>query len=212
MDSISHTRVANLLLAHIQENAGVTFDANAFRYGNLKPDLTGTYLTKRHYPSLMFDEVMDKLRAFCSNYTLRDANGRDLSVDLGEICHYLTDFFCYLFGREFQDLDLPNGLPVNRASFEHLQEAGSGDDSAVSFAIMTEGGNGDAFSVDVRQASAEQFARLKEMAETVTAVGSGESAIEDAVLESGPKALNGSLSVEDTVAEIVQKAAIYLAE
>ena len=95
MDSISHTRVANLLLAHIQENAGVTFDANAFRYGNLKPDLTGTYLTKRHYPSLMFDEVMDKLRAFCSNYTLRDANGRDLSVDLGEICHYLTDFFCY---------------------------------------------------------------------------------------------------------------------
>ena len=38
---------------------------------------------------------MDKLRAFCSNYTLRDANGRDLSVDLGEICHYLTDFFCY---------------------------------------------------------------------------------------------------------------------
>lgn len=124
----------------------------------------------------------------------------------------VTDFFCYLFGREFQDLDLPNGLPVNRASFEHLQEAGSGDDSAVSFAIMTEGGNGDAFSVDVQQASAEQFARLKEMAETVTAVGSGESAIEDAVLESGPKALNGSLSVEDTVAEIVQKAAIYLAE
>ena len=124
----------------------------------------------------------------------------------------VTDFFCYLFGREFQDLDLPNGLPVNRASFEHLQEAGSGDDSAVSFAIMAEGGNGDAFSVDVRQASAEQFARLKEMAETVTAVSSGESAIEDAVLESGPKALNGSLSVEDTVAEIVQKAAIYLAE
>ena len=77
---------------------------------------------------------------------------------------------------------------------------------------MTEGGNGDAFSVDVQQASAEQFARLKEMAETVTAVGSGESVIEDAVLESGPKALNGSLSVEDTVAEIVQKAAIYLAE
>ena len=124
----------------------------------------------------------------------------------------VTDFFCYLFGREFQNLDLPNGLPVNRASFEHLQEAASGDDSAVSFAIMAEGGNGDAFSVDVRQASAEQFARLKEMAETVTAVSSGESAIEDAVLESGPKALNGSLSVEDTVAEIVQKAAIYLAE
>ena len=95
MDSISHTRVANLLLAHIEATTGVTFDANAFRYGNLKPDLTGTYLTKRHSPSLMFDEVMDKIRAFCRTYTLRDVNPRDLSVDLGEICHYLTDFFCY---------------------------------------------------------------------------------------------------------------------
>ena len=82
----------------------------------------------------------------------------------------VTDFFCYLFGREFQDLDLPDGLPVNRLPSQQLQEADSGDDSAVSFAIMTEGGNGDAFSVDVQQASAEHFARLQEMAETVSAV------------------------------------------
>lgn len=95
MDSISHTRVANLLLAHIQQTTGVTFDANAFRYGNLKPDLTGTYLTKRHYPSIMFEEVKDKIRTFCQKYTLHEVNGRELSIDLGEICHYLTDFFCY---------------------------------------------------------------------------------------------------------------------
>ncbi len=95
MDSISHTRVANLLLAHIEAETGVTFDTNAFRYGNLKPDLTGTYLTKRHYPSIMFEAVKDKIRAFCKNYTIQDVNGRELSVDLGEICHYLTDFFCY---------------------------------------------------------------------------------------------------------------------
>lgn len=95
MDSISHTRVANLLLTHIQQSTGVTFDTNAFRYGNLKPDLTGTYLTKRHYPSIMFEEVKDKIRTFCRKYTLHPVNGRDLSIDLGEICHYLTDFFCY---------------------------------------------------------------------------------------------------------------------
>ena len=95
MDSISHTYLAGLLLDHVEETMGVAFDPAAFRYGNLKPDLTGTYLTKRHYPSLMFDEVMEKLRTFCRNYTLGDSNGRDLSVDLGEICHYITDFFCY---------------------------------------------------------------------------------------------------------------------
>lgn len=95
MDSISHTRVANLLLDYIKLNYGVSFDENAFRYGNLKPDLTGTYLTKRHYPSIMFDEVMKKIRRFLKKYTIEQYNGKELSVDLGEICHYLTDFFCY---------------------------------------------------------------------------------------------------------------------
>jgi hypothetical protein len=95
MDSVSHTRVGRLLLDYIRESCGVTFDEAAFLYGNLKPDLTGTYLTKRHYPSVMQDEVMEKMAAFLKNHHLEKQNGRELSVDLGEICHYWTDFFCY---------------------------------------------------------------------------------------------------------------------
>lgn len=95
MDSISHTRVARILLGYVEETCGVTFDQTAFYYGNLKPDLTGTYLTKRHYPSLMFDEVMEKIRTFVEKYTIYSKNGRELSTDLGEICHYITDFFTY---------------------------------------------------------------------------------------------------------------------
>lgn len=106
MDSISHTHVAGLLLAYVEENVGVGFDHSAFLYGNLKPDLTGTYLTKRHYPSLMFDEVMDKIRTFCQKYTIHEQNGRDLSVDLGEICHYLTDFFCFPHNDDIYDRNL----------------------------------------------------------------------------------------------------------
>lgn len=106
MDSISHTRVANLLLDYVQETCGVTFDPTAFRYGNLKPDLTGTYLTKRHYPSLMFDEVMDKIRAFTEKYSIGPQNGRELSIDLGEICHFLTDFFCYPHNDDIYDRNL----------------------------------------------------------------------------------------------------------
>ena len=106
MDSVSHTRVANLLLAYVEDTCGVTFDGSAFRYGNLKPDLTGTYLTKRHYPSIMYDEVMDKIRRFVDTYTIEQVNGRDLSVDLGEICHYLTDFFCYPHNDDIYDHNL----------------------------------------------------------------------------------------------------------
>ena len=53
MDSVSHIRVANLLMDYVEQTCGVTFDQSGFIYGNLKPDLTGTYLTKRHNPSIM---------------------------------------------------------------------------------------------------------------------------------------------------------------
>lgn len=95
MDSVSHIRVAHLLMDYVEQTCGVTFDSSGFVYGNLKPDLTGTYLTKRHNPSIMMDEVMDKIRAFTEKYTIGPVNGRELSVDLGEICHYITDFFTY---------------------------------------------------------------------------------------------------------------------
>lgn len=106
MDSISHTRVAKLLLTYVQENCGVAFDEASFLYGNLKPDLTGTYLTKRHYPSVMYDEIMGRLKDFLEKYTLGDYNGHALSEDLGEICHYLTDFFCYPHNDDIYDRNL----------------------------------------------------------------------------------------------------------
>ena len=70
MDSVSHVRVAHLLLDYVEQTCGVTFDQSGFVYGNLKPDLTGTYLTKRHNPSIMMDEVMEKIRAFTRKYTI----------------------------------------------------------------------------------------------------------------------------------------------
>lgn len=106
MDSISHTRVARLLMDYVQETCGVSFDEAAFFYGNLKPDLKGTYLTKRHYPSLMYDEVIEKLRVFVEKYRIGPENGRELSVDLGEICHYMTDFFCYPHNDDIYDHNL----------------------------------------------------------------------------------------------------------
>ncbi len=106
MDSVSHTRVARILLGYIEESCGVTFDTSAFIYGNLKPDLTCTYLRKRHNPSVMYDEVMDMIREFTDKYTIDTHNGHDLSVDLGVICHYVTDFFTYPHNDDLYDRNL----------------------------------------------------------------------------------------------------------
>lgn len=106
MDSVSHTKVARLLLAYIEETCGVTFDTAAFIYGNLKPDLTGTYLKKRHNPSVMYDEVMDMIRDFTEAHTIRTTNGHDLSVELGVLCHYITDFFTFPHNDDLYDRNL----------------------------------------------------------------------------------------------------------
>ena len=95
MDSVSHTTVARYLLDYVEKTDGVSFDRKAFCFGNLKPDLKGEYLTKRHYPSLMFDEVMQRIRDFVKNFCICQHNGAKLSEELGVICHYITDFFSF---------------------------------------------------------------------------------------------------------------------
>ncbi|MDO4287130.1 MAG: zinc dependent phospholipase C family protein [Eubacteriales bacterium] len=95
MDSVSHTTVAHYLLDYVEKTDGVSFDRKAFCFGNLKPDLKGEYLTKRHYPSLMFDEVMQRIRDFIQRFHICEMNGAKLSEELGVICHYITDFFSF---------------------------------------------------------------------------------------------------------------------
>ncbi|MDO4174224.1 MAG: zinc dependent phospholipase C family protein [Eubacteriales bacterium] len=95
MDSVSHTTVAHFLLDYVEKTDGVSFDRKAFCFGNLKPDLKGEYLTKRHYPSLMFDEVMQRIRDFIKSFHICPVNGAKLSEELGVICHYITDFFSF---------------------------------------------------------------------------------------------------------------------
>lgn len=95
MDSVSHTTVAHYLLDYVEKTDGVSFDRKAFCFGNLKPDLKGEYLTKRHYPSLMFDEVMQRIRDFVKRFCICENNGAKISEELGVICHYITDFFSF---------------------------------------------------------------------------------------------------------------------
>lgn len=121
------------------------------------------------------------------------------------------DFYRFLFGRELQDLDLPGGFPVNMASFDSFAEDPNGDGMNGGLALSVSGG-GNEFMLDIRWADKDEFKKLKSMAQSVSAVSTGNSIIEQAVYEIGPEALNGSCSVEEAVEKIVRKAAIYLAE
>lgn len=124
-----------------------------------------------------------------------------------------VEFFRFVFSRELQDLELSTGFPMNQASFEALKENPRGEENQSGISVTAADGDGDNFfSLDIQWVSEERFEELKALVESLNTACISDSMIEKTVYEIGPGALNGNASIEDTVAEIVKKAAIYLAE
>lgn len=123
----------------------------------------------------------------------------------------VLEFFGFLYGRELQDLDLIGGFPVNMESFDSFAENPRGEYDMGGLA-MSDSDGGDIFSLEVEWVGQEDFQRLKEMVKSLNSICSGDSTIESVVRTLGEKALSEDGNVEDTVEEIVKKAAIYLAE
>ncbi len=127
-----------------------------------------------------------------------------------------VEFYRFLFGRDLQDMDLSGGLPVNMASFDSFaknpREGAIGGDKDLAGGLAMSNDDGSYFELEVKWPKEEEFQRLKEMAGSVTRISTGDGAVEEAVYEIGPDALNGIITPEEAVREIVEKSAIYMAE
>lgn len=99
---------------------------------------------------------------------------------------------------------------MNMTSFETLKENPREEDMGISIGMS--GADGKGFSLEIKWVTEEDFAELKHMVESASSVCAGDAVIEEVVYEVGQKALNGSVSVDDAVAEILKRAEIYLAE
>lgn len=120
-----------------------------------------------------------------------------------------VEFYRFLFGRELQDIDLPGGFPVNVESFDSFRECPR--ERAGGLALSTPDGDM-SFDLEMIWPDEEEFGYIRNMASSASRICTGNSVIEQAVYEIGAKALDGSVSVEEAVEEIIKKAAIYLAE
>lgn len=126
-------------------------------------------------------------------------------------------FYKYLFSKELQDVDLYNGLPMNMASFEGLKEnprAGliEGADERTAGSIGTSTADGKSFDIELLWPTEEEFEKLKGMMSSVSRISTGDETMENTVCEIGARALEGGITPEEAVREIVKKSAIYLAE
>lgn len=88
MNLLTHISISKLLYKSLKSK--MKLDKKAFIYGNMKPDLTSKCLRKPHTLENYFTIVCDKADKLVNEDMLL----KDFSTELGEVCHYVSDFFC----------------------------------------------------------------------------------------------------------------------
>jgi len=84
----THLYIAKELYKQLSKNILLDFDS--FSYGNIKPDIPSKN-RKHHTQENYLEKVSDQI----SILKKEEITVQEFSIQLGEICHYISDFFCY---------------------------------------------------------------------------------------------------------------------
>lgn len=101
MDKVVHLMISRYLRKRIEEVTGTMLDKKHFAYGNIKPDLSRTMFKCPHSLYRSFGVLNGHIQDLSAQQ-----NMADFSEKLGEITHYLSDYFCYAHS----DIYSGNGL------------------------------------------------------------------------------------------------------
>ncbi|MFA9379002.1 MAG: zinc dependent phospholipase C family protein [Lachnotalea sp.] len=100
----THLFISKVLYQHLANE--VELNQRAFSYGNIKPDLPSS---KRNHHTL--EKCLDTVCEYSNQLRNKEMSIEDYSVRLGEICHYISDFFCfYHLSEELHDRKLHHFL------------------------------------------------------------------------------------------------------
>lgn len=118
----THLFIAKILYARLSET--IPLDFYSFRYGNIKPDLPCQ--NRKHHT---LDNYLELVCHQTSSLQTEEHSIEDFSIQLGEICHYVSDFFCYYHLNEhlhnknlkhfFYEVSLHLSLLPHRLRFEY---------------------------------------------------------------------------------------------
>lgn len=88
MNFFTHLFISKTLYRFFTDD--IELDKRAFAYGNIKPDLPLGCHTHHTIKNCIFtvSQLSQKLKE-------EKFSVRDFSILLGEVCHYVSDFFCY---------------------------------------------------------------------------------------------------------------------
>lgn len=101
MNTFSHIALGKLLCAYVEREYAITLDKTSFVRGNYLPDFSLGLITQPHYLKYRLGFVLHEMTALCVRRDAPEAAGRDYSLRLGVLCHYIADFFCFAHSEDF---------------------------------------------------------------------------------------------------------------
>jgi hypothetical protein len=89
LNLFTHILISKILYKHLVKK--IDLDKSAFIFGNIKPDLTSKCFIIPHTLDNYLLIVCDQANKLIS----KETSLKEFSMNLGEMCHYLCDFFCF---------------------------------------------------------------------------------------------------------------------
>ena len=97
----SHILLGRYLADQMTDSWSLQSHRKAFCLGNILPDIRPSFVTKRHEFFGTFDEVQSKLQILVED-NRTDLSDRVFWRRLGEILHYIADYFTFPHNRTFK--------------------------------------------------------------------------------------------------------------
>lgn len=88
MNLLTHITMAEIIYEQVKTQ--LPLDKNAFVFGNIKPDLTRKLFCSAHIMDHYLIHVSNQMKVLMRGELLP----KELSYELGKLCHYVCDFFC----------------------------------------------------------------------------------------------------------------------
>jgi len=101
MNIITHVRLSRMISRVVRENFAVPIKPVSFAFGCIKPDLLLSFRNIPHCQSHAMELLINELEQLMSSLD-EGIEPHQLSLRLGVVCHYLTDFFCFVHSENFK--------------------------------------------------------------------------------------------------------------
>lgn len=114
MNSLNHLLIGTYLYHYLKLNYGISLRKTSFLYGCVCPDFRPGVVLNPHYTDnhlFRLQQVVTKLSL--EQRTRMDLHSKHFSLQLGILCHYYSDFFCYAHNKHF------SGTSAQHVSYEH---------------------------------------------------------------------------------------------